>query len=171
MNSADKAAWIDKQADALYCSKICSYAQGFELMSAAEKEYGWQLDYVSIAKIWRQVALIRANFLNDIAKAYQTEPERVNLMLAQRFNDSLAKGQLAWREVLTNVIMQGMPMLAISAAMGYYDGYREADSSASLIQAMRDYFGGHTYRRKDQNSKQRFHYDWHFGGGEQRIGH
>ncbi|HEY5715747.1 MAG TPA: NADP-dependent phosphogluconate dehydrogenase [Psychromonas sp.] len=167
----DRALWIDKLADALYCSKICSYAQGFELMSAAEKEYNWQLDYLSIAKIWRAGCVIRANFLNDIAKAYQTQPELLNLMLAESFTDSLAKGQLAWREVLTKAIMQGLPMLAISAAMGYYDCYREADSSASLIQAMRDYFGGHTYRRKDQDANQRFHYDWHFGRGEQRIEH
>ena len=171
IRTEDKAAWIDKLADALYCSKICSYAQGFELMGAAEKEYNWKLDYVSIAKIWRAGCVIRADFLNDIAKAYQTEPELLNLMLAEKFTDSLTKGQLAWREVLTKAIMQGMPMLAISAAMGYYDSYREADSSASLIQAMRDYFGGHTYRRKDQHTNQGFHYDWHFGSGEQQVDH
>lgn len=166
-----KAEWIDKLADALYCSKICSYAQGFELMSAADKENNWILDYVSIAKIWRAGCVIRANFLNDIANAYQTEPNLINLMLAERFTDSLAKSQLAWREVLAKAVMQGMPMLAISAAMGYYDCYREADSSASLIQAMRDYFGSHTYARKDQDTKQHFHYDWHFGSGEHLVEH
>lgn len=171
ISSEDKAVWIDKLADALYCSKICSYAQGFELMSAAEKEYNWKLDYVSIAKIWRAGCVIRAHFLNDIAKAYQTEPALLNLMLAEKFTDSLAKGQLAWRQVLTKAIMQGLPMLATSAAMGYYDCYREADSSASLIQAMRDYFGGHTYRRKNQHTNQDFHFDWHFGSGEQQVNH
>ena len=165
----DKAAWIDKLADALYCSKICSYAQGFELMSAADKEYDWKLDYVSISKIWRAGCVIRAQFLNDIAKAYQTQPELLNLMLAERFTESLAKGQLAWREVLSKAIMQGLPMLTTSAAIGYYDCYREADSSASLIQAMRDFFGSHTYQRKDQSVDQYFHNDWHFGSGEQPV--
>lgn len=171
ISTADKALWIDKLADALYCSKICSYAQGFELMSAAEKEHKWTLDYVSIAKVWRAGCVIRAHFLDDIAKAYQAEPELLNLMLAKRFSDGLAKSQLSWREVLSKAIMQGMPMPAIGAAMSYYDCYREADSSASLIQAMRDYFGGHTYRRKDQDPKQSFHYDWHFDGGEQTAEH
>jgi 6-phosphogluconate dehydrogenase len=171
ISTADKALWVDKLADALYCSKICSYAQGFELMSAAAKEHNWTLDYVSIAKIWRGGCVIRAHFLDDISKAYRVEPGLLNLMLAKRFTDSLAQSQLAWREVLSKAIMQGMPMPAISAAISYYDCYREADSSASLIQAMRDYFGGHTYRRKDQDSRQSFHYDWHFGGGEQTAGH
>ncbi|MFT7053983.1 MAG: 6-phosphogluconate dehydrogenase [Psychromonas sp.] len=171
ISTEDKALWIDKLADALYCSKICSYAQGFELMSAAEKEHNWTFDYVSIARIWRAGCVIRAHFLDDISKAYQAEPELLNLMLAERFSDGLAKSQLAWREVLSKAIMQGMPMPSISAAMSYYDGYREADSSASLIQAMRDYFGGHTYRRKDQDPKQSFHYDWHFNGGEQKAEH
>ncbi|MFT4835150.1 MAG: 6-phosphogluconate dehydrogenase [Psychromonas sp.] len=171
ISTDDKTRWIDKLADALYCSKICSYAQGFELMSAAEKEHNWRLDYVSIAKIWRGGCVIRAHFLDDISKAYHVEPELLNLMLAERFTDSLAQSQLSWREVLTKAIMQGMPMPAISAAISYYDCYREADSSASLIQAMRDYFGGHTYCRKDRDSKQSFHYDWHFGGGEQTAEH
>jgi 6-phosphogluconate dehydrogenase len=165
----DQNVWIDKLADALYCSKICSYAQGFELMTAAEKEHNWTLDYVSIAKIWRAGCVIRASFLNDISNAYQDQPALLNLMLAQRFTNDLAEGQLAWREVLTKAIMQGMPMPTIGAAMSYYDCYRESDSSASLIQAMRDYFGGHTYRRKDQGINQRFHYDWHFSDGENQI--
>jgi 6-phosphogluconate dehydrogenase len=165
----DKNIWIDKLGDALYCAKICSYAQGFELMSAAEKEHNWALNFVSIAKIWRAGCVIRAHFLDDISKAYQAHPSLLNLMLAPRFTDSLADSQYAWREVLAKAIMQGMPMPTIGAAMSYYDCYRESDSSASLIQAMRDYFGGHTYRRKDQASKHSFHYDWHFSSGEQQI--
>ena len=171
VQAKDKALWIDKLADALYCSKICSYAQGFELMSAADKEYNWQLDYVVIAKIWRAGCVIRATFLNDIAEAYQNQPKLPNLMLAERFSNDLAKGQLAWRQVLTEAIGQGLPMLTTSSAIGYYDSYREADSSASLIQAMRDYFGSHTYQRKDQDITQHFHFDWHFGQGEQTLNH
>ncbi|WP_022942351.1 NADP-dependent phosphogluconate dehydrogenase [Psychromonas hadalis] len=171
LNKEDKKYWIDKLEDALYCSKICSYAQGFELFSAAEKEHNWTLDYVAIANIWRGGCVIRAYFLDDIAKAYQAEPQLANLMFAQRFNQTLASNQLAWREVLAKAIMQGIPMPASSAAMSYYDSYREADSSANLIQAMRDYFGGHTYRRKDCDANQSFHYDWHFGGGEQAVKH
>ncbi|WP_392340696.1 NADP-dependent phosphogluconate dehydrogenase [Moritella marina] len=167
----DRNVWLEKLSDALYCSKICSYAQGFELMTAAEKEHNWTLDYVAIAKIWRAGCVIRAHFLDDISKAYQAEPELLNLMLAERFTNTLAESQMAWREVLAKAIMQGMPMPSISAAMSYYDCYREADSSASLIQAMRDYFGGHTYRRKDQDASQSFHYDWHFGTGEHKAQH
>lgn len=169
LNIEDKNIWIDKLSEALYCAKICSYAQGFELMSAAEKEHHWTLDFVSIAKIWRAGCVIRAHFLDDISKAYQAQPELLNLMLAPRFSNSLAESQYAWREVLAKAMMQGMPMPSIGAAINYYDCYRESDSSASLIQAMRDYFGSHTYRRKDQPTSQSFHYDWHFSGGEKKV--
>ena len=90
-------------------------------------------------------------------------------MLAQRFTKDLAESQYAWREVLAKAMMQGMPMPTIGAALNYYDCYRESDSSASLIQAMRDYFGGHTYRRKDQAASLSFHYDWHFASGEKQV--
>lgn len=169
INIEDKNIWIKKLGDALYCSKICSYAQGFELMSAAEKEHHWTLNFVAIAKIWRAGCVIRAHFLDDISKAYQAQPTLLNLMLTPRFTESLAKSQYAWRKVLAQAMMQGIPMPSMGAAMNYYDCYRESDSSASLIQAMRDYFGSHTYRRKDHSISESFHYDWHSLGEEKRV--
>ena len=145
---------------ALYCSKICAYAQGFQLMAAAQKEYDWTLDFGTIAAIWRGGCIIRARFLQKITEAYRDNPRLVNLMLAPHFKRALAAHQASWREVMALAVTRGIPVPAFGSALSYFDGYRSARLPANLLQAQRDYFGAHTYERVDAPRGKYFHVDW-----------
>ncbi len=151
-------AFVEQVRQALYASKIASYAQGFVQLAAAAKEHDWPLDYRSIAMLWRGGCIIRAQFLERIAEAYQAAPDLENLMLAPYFRDALAKSQDAWRHVVSTAASLGIPVPAFMTALAYYDGYRHARLPANLLQAQRDYFGAHTYQRTDKPGT--FHTEW-----------
>ncbi|MFN2150073.1 MAG: NADP-dependent phosphogluconate dehydrogenase [Anaerolineales bacterium] len=144
--------------EALYAAKICSYAQGFGLMRLASQEYGYNLNYGEIARIWRGGCIIRARFLNDISQAFQRNPDLPNLMVDPQFAQRLNAGQLALRRVVALAAENGIPALAFSSALAYFDAYRSARLPANLTQAQRDYFGAHTYRRVDREGS--FHTQW-----------
>ncbi len=152
--------FITAVREALYCSKICAYAQGFQLMREAQKEYNWKLDFASIASIWRGGCIIRAQFLQKITEAYTRNPELVNLLLDPYFNEQIHKGQNHWRSVVALAAQSGIAAPAFMSALAYYDGYRSAQLPANLLQAQRDYFGAHTYERIDQSRGKFFHLDW-----------
>ena len=154
----DRQAFIEAIRQALYASKICSYAQGFALMKEAGKEYGWDLNFGEIAKIWRGGCIIRAQFLHRITEAYQREPGLPNLMLAPFFKEVLESAQEQWRHVLATATTLGLPIPAFGSALAYYDSYRRDRLPANLIQAQRDYFGAHTYERVDKPGT--FHTEW-----------
>jgi 6-phosphogluconate dehydrogenase len=151
---------IDAVRDALYCSKICAYAQGFQLMRAAEGEYGWKLDLGTIASIWRGGCIIRARFLQKIMDAYMRDPKLVNLLLDPYFGEQIHKSQTQWRRVVALAAQAGVAAPAFMSALAYYDGYRSAQLPANLLQAQRDYFGAHTYERVDYPRGTIFHLDW-----------
>jgi 6-phosphogluconate dehydrogenase len=155
-----KQALIRAIHDALYCAKICSYAQGFQLMREAQKEYHWTLNFGSIAQIWRGGCIIRAVFLQKITEAYGRNPQLANLLLDPYFNGTVKKAQLNWRKVVALAVQYGVPAPTFSSALAYYDGYRAARLPANLLQAQRDYFGAHTYERVDQPRGKFFHLDW-----------
>jgi 6-phosphogluconate dehydrogenase len=146
--------------DALYCSKICSYAQGFQLMREAAKEFGWKLDFGAIAQIWRGGCIIRAGFLQKITEAYTRNPGLANLLLDPYFNKTFRKAQENWRKVVALAAECGVPAPTFSTSLAYYDGYRSARLPANLLQSQRDYFGAHTYERVDQPRGKFFHLDW-----------
>ena len=150
--------------DALYCSKICAYAQGFQLMSMAAKEQGWNLDFAGIAKIWRAGCIIRAVFLQSITEAYERDEELANLLIDPFFADQIAKYQANWRRTVANSSMMGIPIGAFSSALAYYDSYRSAVLPANLLQGQRDYFGAHTFARVDQPSGKMYHVEWSVAG-------
>jgi 6-phosphogluconate dehydrogenase len=155
-----KARLVEAVRRALYSSKICAYAQGFQLMRAAQSEYGWKLDFGTIAAIWRGGCIIRARFLQKITEAYRREPGLVNLMLDPYFKRALVSGQEAWREVVALAARHGIPAPAFGSSLAYFDGYRSARLPANLIQAQRDYFGAHTFERVDAPRGKFFHVDW-----------
>jgi 6-phosphogluconate dehydrogenase len=155
-----KKALIDAIADALYCSKICSYAQGFQLMREAQKEYKWKLDFGQIAQIWRGGCIIRAAFLQKITEAYARNPDLANLLLDPYFNKIVKKAQANWRKVVALAAECGVPAPTFSSALSYYDSYRSARLPANLLQGQRDFFGAHTYERVDQPRGKFFHIDW-----------
>jgi 6-phosphogluconate dehydrogenase len=144
--------------DALYAAKICSYAQGFGLMRLAGREYGYNLNFGEIARIWRGGCIIRARFLNDIRDAFTRDPDLPNLMLDPGFAQAMNARQAALRRVVALAAESGIPALAFSSALAYYDAYRSARLPANLTQAQRDYFGAHTYRRVDREGV--FHTEW-----------
>lgn len=154
----DRAAFIESVRQALYASKICSYAQGFAQMRAASEEYGWNLDYGSIAMIFRGGCIIRAAFLQNIKDAYDRNPELKNLLLDQYFSGVIEKYQDSWRKVVASAVTLGIPVPAFSSALSYYDSYRTERLPANLLQAQRDYFGAHTYERVDKEGF--FHFQW-----------
>ncbi len=143
---------------ALYASKICSYAQGFVQLREAARQYGWPLDFGSIALLWRGGCIIRAVFLERIKEAFGADPNLENLLLAPYFRDAVNKAQFAWRNVVATAVHLGVPVPAFAAALAYYDGYRSERLPANLLQAQRDYFGAHTYQRIDKEGI--FHTDW-----------
>ncbi|WP_318615636.1 NADP-dependent phosphogluconate dehydrogenase [Sporosarcina sp. YIM B06819] len=154
----NKEALIEAVRKALFMSKICSYAQGFAQMRAHSEENGWDLSYGDIAMIWRGGCIIRAQFLQNIKDAYDREPGLENLLLDPYFKNIAGDYQSALREVVSVAIQQGIPVPCFSSAIAYYDSYRAEDLPANLIQAQRDYFGAHTYERKDKEGT--FHTNW-----------
>ncbi len=154
----ERAEFIEAVRQALYASKICSYAQGFAQMRAASEEYGWDLDYGGIAMIFRGGCIIRAAFLQNIKDAYDRNPELRNLLLDEYFSSVIHKYQDSWRKVVSTAVRLGIPVPAFSSALSYYDSYRTARLPANLLQAQRDYFGAHTYERTDKEGF--FHYQW-----------
>lgn len=154
----NKQEFIQAIHDALYASKICSYAQGFALLKAADKEYGWNLNYGDIALLWRGGCIIRAQFLDRIKESFQQDGNLPNLLLAPYFQDALGRVQDNWRLVVKNCKELGIPTPAFSASLDYYDSYRQAVLPSNLIQAQRDYFGAHTYERIDRPGS--FHTEW-----------
>ena len=154
----DKDKFIEAMHDALYASKICSYAQGFALMRDAGVEYGWKLNFAEIATIWRGGCIIRAQFLDRIREAYSKRRKPVNLLLDPFFKRIVNKAQRRWRQVVMQATKLGIPIPATSSALAYFDSYRRERLSANLIQAQRDYFGAHTYERIDREGT--FHTEW-----------
>jgi 6-phosphogluconate dehydrogenase len=149
---------VDAVRDALYASKICSYAQGLSLLRAASHEYGYDLNISAIAKIWRAGCIIRATLLNDIMTAFAADPALPNLLLDAKFGRAVADAQEGWRYALRSAIELGVPMPAMSASLAYYDSYRSERLPANLIQAQRDFFGAHTFERIDKPGT--FHAAW-----------
>ena len=165
LSEADKKDIIEAVRQALYFSKIVSYAQGFAQMKAASQEYGWTLNYGEIAKIFRAGCIIRAKFLQKITDAYSKNPDLDNLMLDDYFLNILGSNQEAVRRVVTLAIQAGIPVPTFSSALAYYDSYRSPVLPANLIQAQRDLFGAHTYQRVDRPGT--FHFHWNQGREEQ----
>ncbi len=161
----DKAAFLEDLRQALYASKIVSYAQGYQLMREAAKEYGWDLNYGGIALMWRGGCIIRSAFLGKIKDAFESNPELNNLLLDPFFTDAITQAQDGWRRVLSTAIKAGIPTPSMSAAISYYDGYRSERLPANLLQAQRDYFGAHTYQRVDKPRGETFHTNWTGKGG------
>lgn len=156
----NKEDFVSSIRDALYCSKICSYAQGFQLMREAQKEYNWDLNFGEIAKIWRGGCIIRAAFLQKITDAYSKSPDLPNLLMDDYFKNCIKKYQSSWRKVIGIAIEYGIPVPTFSSAISYYDSYRAERLPQNLLQAQRDYFGAHTYERTDQPRGKFFHLDW-----------
>jgi 6-phosphogluconate dehydrogenase len=156
--TADRKEFIEQVRQALYASKIVSYAQGFVQMEVAAAEHKWPLNFGSIALLWRGGCIIRAVFLERIKEAFAADPKLGNLLLNRYFQEATVKAQPAWRHVIASAVHLGIPTPAFSAALAYYDGYRSARLPANLLQAQRDYFGAHTYQRVDRPGV--FHSDW-----------
>ncbi len=154
----DRKEFIESVRQALYASKICSYAQGFVQLQAAAKELSWELSYGDCALIWRGGCIIRARFLDKIKSAFDARPNLENLLLDNYFGQVVRDAQPRWRSVLKTGIDLGMPTPALSAALSYYDGLRTRRLPANLLQAQRDYFGAHTFERTDRPGV--FHADW-----------
>ena len=150
--------FVEDVRQALYASKICSYAQGFVQLRAAAKEHDWPLNYGDCALLWRGGCIIRAQFLDHIKEAFDVQPDLENLLLYPYFTEAVERAQKSWRHVVSTAALQGLPVPAFSTALAYYDGYRRARLPANLLQAQRDYFGAHTYQRVDREGT--FHTDW-----------
>jgi 6-phosphogluconate dehydrogenase len=162
----DKQPFLEQLRQALFASKICSYAQGYQLLRAAADEYQWDLNYGEIALMWRGGCIIRAQFLGNIKEAYDNNPGLQNLLLDGYFKDAVERCQRAWREVIATAVKHGVPIPAFSSALAYFDGYRSAVLPANLLQAQRDYFGAHTYERLDKPAGEYFHTNWTGTGGD-----
>lgn len=156
----DKQEFINKVRDALYCSKMCSYAQGMALLSKASAEFNFNLDLSEIARIWKGGCIIRAGFLDKIKNAFNENPELPNLLLAPEFKQSILDRQTAWREVLATANQLGIAVPAFSSSLDYFDSYRRANLPQNLTQAQRDYFGAHTYERVDRPRGEFIHTEW-----------
>jgi 6-phosphogluconate dehydrogenase len=168
--SGDKKAFIEDVRCALLASKIVSYTQGFMCMREAAKEYGWNLNYGNIALMWRGGCIIRSVFLDNIKAAFEKNSKLPNLLLDQYFTSVIAKCQASWRRTVVKGIELGIPLSAFSSALAFYDGYRCETVPANLLQAQRDYFGAHTYKRIDKPSDQVFHTNWNGRGGDVASG-
>jgi 6-phosphogluconate dehydrogenase len=162
----DRTAFVEDIRQALYASKIVSYAQGYTLMRAAAKERGWKLNYGGVALMWRGGCIIRSVFLGKIKEAFDANPGLTNLLLDPFFREKVLASQDAWRRVVSTAILSGVPVPAFATALGYFDGFRAARLPANLLQAQRDYFGAHTYERTDQPRGKFFHTNWTGRGGK-----
>ncbi|MCY9658270.1 MULTISPECIES: NADP-dependent phosphogluconate dehydrogenase [Paenibacillus] len=156
--TGDRKAFIEAVRQALYASKICSYAQGFAQMRAASDEYKWDLKYGNIAMIFRGGCIIRARFLQNIKDAYDRNPELKNLLLDSYFTDVVENYQQSWRQVVAEAVTRGIAVPSFASALAYYDSYRTERLPANLLQAQRDYFGAHTFQRVDKEGS--FHFNW-----------
>jgi 6-phosphogluconate dehydrogenase len=154
----NRATFLRQLEKAVYAAKICSYAQGFQLLRAAAAEYKWGLKYGEIAMIWRGGCIIRAQFLDRIKEAFDARPDLENLLLAPYFRDAVTKAQGPWRAVVAAAAVTGVPVPAFATALAYYDGYRRERLPANLLQAQRDYFGAHTFQRLDDPAA--VHAEW-----------
>ncbi len=161
----DRKAFIEDLRQALYASKIISYAQGFQLMRSAAKSYGWNLNYGGIALMWRGGCIIRSVFLGKIKDAYVANPGLTNLLMDPFFAGVVTKADRSWRKVVMKATQARIPVPALSSALAFYDGYRCARLPANLLQAQRDYFGAHTYERVDKPRGEFFHTNWTGRGG------
>ncbi|KAL2111483.1 hypothetical protein VUR80DRAFT_9973 [Thermomyces stellatus] len=167
----NKEQFLDDLEQALYASKIISYAQGFMLMQEAAKEYGWKLNKPSIALMWRGGCIIRSVFLKDITAAYRKNPDLENLLFDDFFNKAIHAAQPGWRDVVSKAAVLGIPTPAFSTALAWFDGYRTKDLPANLLQAQRDYFGAHTFRIKPEHASDKYpdgqdiHVNWTGRGG------
>ncbi len=165
-DKGDRAKMIEDIRKALYASKVCSYAQGYQMMKLAAAEYKWNLKYGEIALMWRGGCIIRATFLEDIKKAFDKNPKLENLLLDPFFTKVIDDCQSSWRNVISTAVQMGIAVPAFSSALSYYDSYRSALLPANMLQAQRDYFGAHTYERIDKPRGQFFHTDWCELGGK-----
>jgi 6-phosphogluconate dehydrogenase len=161
----DRAKFIEDIRQALYASKIVSYAQGYMLLRAAANEYNWKLNYGGIALMWRGGCIIRSQFLGKIKEAYDKRPRLANLMLDPYFKREIRLSQKGWRNVIATAVKKGIPVPAFATALNFYDSYRSERLPANLLQAQRDYFGAHTYERIDQPRGEFFHTNWTGTGG------
>jgi 6-phosphogluconate dehydrogenase len=157
--------FIEEVRRALYCSKIVSYAQGYMLLRAAEKQQGWTLNMGGVALMWRGGCIIRSAFLGDIKKAFDKDAKLTNLLLDEFFAGALNKYQESWRKALIHAIELGVPTPAFSTALAFFDGYRHERLPANLLQAQRDFFGAHTFERVDKPRGEFFHVNWTGRGG------
>jgi len=162
----DRKAFLDDLKNALFASKMVSYAQGYALMTAAAKEFGWDLNYGGIALMWRGGCIIRSVFLNRIKDAYDNNPKLKNLLIDPFFKEKIEGSQAAWRRVVATAVTNGIPIPALSTALAYFDGYRTEILPANLLQAQRDYFGAHMYERVDKPRGEFFHTNWTGRGGD-----
>ncbi|MFV0443297.1 MAG: decarboxylating NADP(+)-dependent phosphogluconate dehydrogenase [Planctomycetaceae bacterium] len=158
--AGDKQQFIKDVAQALYASKLVSYAQGYVQLDAAAREFGWKLNNGNIALLWRGGCIIRSRFLGDIKAAFDKNPQLENLLLDDFFKTAVEKAQPSWRRVVATAVELGLPVPGFSSALTYFDGYRQARLPANLLQAQRDYFGAHTYERTDKPRGEMFHTDW-----------
>ena len=166
----DRAKFIENIRQALYASKIVSYAQGYLLMRAAAKEYNWNLNYGGIALMWRGGCIIRSRFLGEIKRAFDKNPKLSNLMLDKFFAKAIKQCQRGWRNAVATAAKKGIPVPAFSTALAFYDGFRSERLPANLLQAQRDYFGAHTYERVDKPRGEFFHTNWTGRGGTTASG-
>jgi 6-phosphogluconate dehydrogenase len=164
--TGDKKAFIEDIKQALFASKIVSYAQGYALMREAAKEYAWDLNYGGIALMWRGGCIIRSVFLGKIKEAYDKDPNLTNLLLTPYFKQKVEAAQAGWRRVIGAAVANGIPVPAFNTALAYFDGYRSERLPANLLQAQRDYFGAHTYERVDKPRGEFFHTNWTGRGGD-----
>ena len=166
LDVVDAASFVDDIRSALYASKIVSYAQGFQLMRSAAKEYGWALDYGAIAMMWRGGCIIRSAFLGKIKQAFDESGDSLeNLLLAPYFRDAVIKCLPGWRRVCAAALTAGVPLPAMTSALCWFDSSTSERLPANLLQAQRDYFGAHTYERTDRPRGEFFHTDWTGSGG------
>ncbi len=163
--SGDRDAFVNDLRQALYASKLVSYAQGYQLMRAAAAHYGWNLNYGGIALMWRGGCIIRSVFLGKIKEAFDRNPDLENLLLDPFFAGVITKAQASWRRVVARAVEMGVPIPAIASALNFFDGYRSERLPANLLQAQRDYFGAHTYERVDKPRGEWFHTNWTGRGG------
>jgi len=162
----DREAFFADLEEAVYAAKICSYAQGYQLLRAASDEWEWDIQYGDVALMWRGGCIIRAQFLGKIKEAFDLDPKLANLLLAPHFRQVVAEAQSSWRQVVKTAVDWGLPIPGISSALNYYDGYRCGRLPANLLQAQRDYFGAHTYERIDKPRGEFFHTNWTGHGGD-----
>ena len=164
-NAKKRAALVQEVRDALYASKIISYAQGYMLMQAAAKEYGWKLNWGGIALMWRGGCIIRSRFLGKIKEAFDKKPNLSNLLFDDYFRGEIKKSQKGWRNIVATAAKRGIPAPAFSTALAFFDSFRSAVLPANLLQAQRDFFGAHTYERVDKPRGEFFHTNWTGHGG------